>query len=417
MTRWRFVHAADLHLDTPFTGLARLGSEVPGLLRDASLRAWDNLVEETLRQDAHALLLAGDIYDGPERGLRAQLRLRDGLQRLSEHGVQVFLVRGNHDPVGEGWSAIGAWPERVTEFGAERVESAPIVVDGREAARVHGISYARRDTRDNLARLFPGERGAPVTIGLLHANAGGNPEHAAYAPCSLDDLRGAAIDYWALGHIHARETLIAERPCAVYPGVLQGRSPKPGETGPKGATLVEVDGEGIAETRFLPLDVVRFETRELDVGGIADLAGLRDALADLAEGVAAEAEGRTVIVRATLTGRGAVHAELRHSLNGLLDELREQGGRVWWDKLTVATAAPIDREAIRRRGDFAADFLAEADNVREMDDDALLAELRAWAEPRDRRTRELLPALDAETARAILDDAEAEALDRLEGGE
>ena len=422
MTRWRFVHAADLHLDTPFEGLARLGAEVPAALRDASLQAWDNLVAETIRQEAHALVLAGDIHDGPRRGLRGQLRFRDGLQRLSDHGVQVFLVGGNHDPLEDGWSAIGRWPLHVTAFGAAGVESAPILVDGEEVARVQGISFARRDTTDNLAAAFPREREAPFVIGLLHANAGNNPDHAAYAPCSLEDLRAAAVDYWALGHIHRRQTVLtgdAETgdPWAVYAGVLQGRSPKPAETGAKGAMVVEVDGDRVAEPpRFVPLDVVRFVRDELDCTDIADVPALRDALADLGDAAVRNADGRRVILRATLTGRTPLHAELRRApdtLDGVLDELNAGGGRTWWDRVTDATRAPLDRDAIRRRGDFAADMLAHADALRE-DPDALLETLRGWASPADHKTRDVLDRLDADTAREVLDDAEAEALDRLE---
>ncbi len=416
MTRWRFVHAADLHLDTPFAGLARLGEGVPELLRDASLTAFDNLVNATLHHGAHALLLAGDLYDGPARGLRAQLRLRDGLQKLSDNGVRVFLVRGNHDPVAEGWSAVREWPGGVTEFPADGVTGAPIHVAGREAARVYGISYARRDTADNLARCFPAERGAPFGIGLLHANAGNNPEHAAYAPCTPDDLRAAGIDYWALGHVHRHQTVLDGAPWAVYPGCLQGRSPRPSEQGPKGAVLVTVDGDRVADTTFLPLDVVRFEERTVDAAPFDSVADLADALAETGRQAVTEADGRPVILRAGLTGRSPLHATLRRqpdTLETLRDDLAARDDRVWWDRLDDATAAPVDREAIRRRGDFSADLLDRADALR-ADPGTLRATLRDWAEPADRRLRGLVDALDADTARAVLDAAEDEALDRLE---
>src|SRR5262245_51374847 len=125
MSGFRFVHAADLHLDTPFEGLARTSPEVGAALRDASLQAFDALVELTLREDAAFLVIAGDVYDGAERGVRAQLRFLGGLRRLSEAGVQVLVTHGNHDPL-DGWSAIREWPAGVHVFSPEVVEQVPV---------------------------------------------------------------------------------------------------------------------------------------------------------------------------------------------------------------------------------------------------------------------------------------------------
>ncbi|RDD62068.1 metallophosphoesterase family protein [Ferruginivarius sediminum] len=422
MARFTFVHAADLHLDTPFDGLSRLGDEVPARLRDASLRAWDNLVEETLRVEAAFLVLAGDIYDGPERGLRAQLRFRDGLRRLSEAGVRIFMVHGNHDPVEEGWSAIAEWPEAVTVFPTDEVRGEPVIRDGRRIATIYGISYARRETTDNLARLFPTETPDGFSLGLLHCNVGNNAEHAAYSPCSLDDLRAAAIDYWALGHIHQYSAISEGSPWAVYAGALQGRSPKPSETGPKGAVVVEVEEGKVRDLKFRPLDVFRFETRALDIGGVSDMAGLHDALQELGAEVADTSEGRQMILRAKLEGRGPVHLELRRAqeaLPDLLRELREAGGGgdgVWWDRLIDRTAPPIDKEAIRQRGDFSAELLMRADALL-ADSDALEAFIARHCRPGDRRLRGLLGEVDEQDAREILSRAVDEALDRVESGE
>jgi DNA repair exonuclease SbcCD nuclease subunit len=421
MSTFRFVHAADLHLDTPFDGLSRLGAEVPDLLRDASLQAFDKLVRATLDAGADALLLAGDLYDGPDRGLRAQLRLRAGLQQLTDAGVQVFLVHGNHDPVDEGWSAIGDWPAGVHRFSAEAVEAVPLHRDGREVARVHGISYPRRDTTENLARRFPKETDAPFAIGLLHANVGSNPDHAGYAPCDLADLRASAMDYWALGHIHAAQVL-SERPHAVYSGVLQGRSPKPSEQGPKGAYVVDVEDGAVAHLDFRPLDVVRFHQIALDVAGIADAGQLQDALLAQAEDAATAAEGRQLILRAQLTGRGAVHHALRRQDAGaddLLQTLQEAAGPaagVWWDRIVDRTAPPLDKDAIRARGDFSAELLQRAEALL-ADPDQAAAFLDAHARPTDRRLRDLVDADDPERARARLEAALDEALDRLEPDE
>jgi DNA repair exonuclease SbcCD nuclease subunit len=420
MPDFRFVHAADLHLDTPFDGLSRLGGDLPARLRDASLTAFDNLVAETLRVQADALVLAGDLYDGPDRGLRAQLRLRDGFAKLSEAGVQVFLVHGNHDPVQQGWSAIRSWPAGVHVFAAEAVQGVPVTRDGREVARVYGISYAEAQTRDNLAARFPHSSDAPFALGVLHANVGNNPAHASYAPCELAELTGGAMDYWALGHIHAAQVLSDGPVHAVYSGVLQGRSPKPSEQGAKGAYVVDVDAGRVSALNFQPLDVVRFEQLSLDVAAIADAGQLQDALQAAAGEAADAADGRDLILRAELTGRGPVHRQLRQGdgLDDLLASLQDagpsaSGAQVWWDRLIDRTAPPLDKDAIRRRGDFSAELLAQADTLL-ADPDALDAFLADHARPGDRRLRGLLEAGDAETDRATLAAALDEALDRLE---
>lgn len=430
MARFRFVHAADLHLDTPFDGLARLGDGVPQVLRDASLQAWDNLVAETIRAEAAFLLLAGDIYDGPQRGLRAQLRFLDGLRRLSAAGIQVFMVHGNHDPVEEGWSAVRDWPEGVTVFPPGEMGSAPVERDGKRLATVHGISYRQRETTENLALHFPKQAEPGFNVALLHCNLGSHAEHAAYSPCHLDDLRAAAIDYWALGHIHAHEVVSREQPCVVYPGVLQGRSPKPSEGGAKGAVVVDVADNRVERLEFRPLDVVRFERLTFDIAGIADLAGLRDALEDRAGEAASEADGRSLVLRAVLQGRGEVHEALRRSpdaLSGLLQDLQESRGQegrgsslsgassanVWWDRLSDRTAAKLDKEAIRERGDFSAELLQRSRSL--MEDGAALERFAdTHCRPSDRRLRDVLDSGAGLSAGEILAAAEDEALERIE---
>ena len=117
-------------------------------LREASLAAFDSLVELCLERRAAFLLIAGDIYDGPERGLRAQLRFRDGLARLSEAGIPSFVVHGNHDPVETGWSALsGPWPESVTVFASGAVQAVTVESDGIPLATVQGVSFAHGASR------------------------------------------------------------------------------------------------------------------------------------------------------------------------------------------------------------------------------------------------------------------------------
>lgn len=381
--RWRFLHAADLHLDTPFSGITDVNEEVASALRDASLEAFDRLVETALERSATFVVLAGDIYDGPERGVRAQLRFAKGLERLAGAGVRTFVAHGNHDPIGVGWSALsGRWPELVTVFGSSAVESVPVELSGEQVAVVHGISYSRREETRNLSLLFPGASPAAssdlgaggLQVGVLHCNVGSNGEHASYAPCSIDDLRSRGIDYWALGHIHRRQIVCSGGsgsgdPWVVYPGNTQARSPKPSECGPKGALLVEVDGLEVADLEFVPLDGVRFATVDLDVSDLSDLDELVGRLSEKASSCLREAEGRKLVMRAVLRGDGALNGLLSRpdSLSGVLNALRDDvdfsNDGLWWDSIDDQTSPVIDLDSLRKRADFNGELVRFADGL------------------------------------------------------
>ena len=367
--RFRFLHAADLHLDTPFTGMRRVDASLVATLRDATTRAFDNLVKAALEHSVAFVVIAGDIYDGPERGVRAQLAFRNGLDRLAQAGIPSFVVHGNHDPVEDGWSAVRKWPDGVTVFGPESVAAVPVERDGQTLALIHGISYARRETRDNLALGFRRDRAECLQVGLLHCNAGAHADYAPYSPCSVDDLMSAGLDYWALGHVHVRHFLYEGSPWIAYPGNLQGLSPKPSELGAKGALLVDVDDGQVASVDFLPLDVVRFDAFDLDIAELVDVAGLIDALVGAARERAATHGGRTAVLRVSLTGRGAVHLDLRRShvrdqvLVPVRTALASATPAVWLDAIDDRTSPELDVAALRGRGDFAADLIATADSV------------------------------------------------------
>jgi DNA repair exonuclease SbcCD nuclease subunit len=420
VTDFRFVHAADLHLDTPFSGLARLSPEMAGVLREASLEAFDGLVELCLRADAAFLLLAGDIHDGAERGVRAQLRVRRGFERLSRHGIRVFVVHGNHDPIG-GWSAVRDWPEGVTVFGAGEVSSVPVERGGRQLALVHGISYGRRHETENLALRFGRTGGPGLQIGLLHCHAGSDPSHAPYSPCRVEDLVTAGLDYWALGHLHRHRVLREGDPWVCYPGCLQGRSLSPTETGPKGALVAEVRGGSVSSVRFEPLDRVRFLSETLAIDHIDDdLVRLTEALQQRAEVLRREHEGRPLVLRMTLEGRGPLHGRL--GMSGVIDDLVEAlrqseppgHSSVWWEGIRDRTGASRDLDAMAGQEDFAA-WLIRLQRRLGDDPSALRQFVREKSTaPALRGLARRMSAPDDDQASLLLERALDQALDLLE---
>ena len=383
MARVRFVHAADLHLDSPFRGIRSEAPEhVADALRRATFDAYRNIIDFCLREQVDALLVAGDVYDGADRSLRAQLKFVEGLTRLDAAGIRSFICHGNHDPL-DGWEARLDLPPGCVRFGPE-VTGGPVFSGEPERAVVYGISYPRREMRENLSPLFADTAaGGGFGIGLLHANVGGNADHDSYAPCSVADLADTGLDYWALGHVHTRQVLRQERPTVVYPGNPQGRHPN--EPGARGVYLVEVDDYGAVTLDFRSTDVVRWETLLLDIGGSDTEQSLIDAANELAESVLEAADGRSVVARLTLTGRGPMHRWLRRegTANDFRDQLNSRyvnsESWLWCERVYLDTASLLDREQVARREDFAGDLARLGREIRESPD--ALAELRQLLQP------------------------------------
>jgi len=356
MDSFRFVHAADLHIDSPFAGVGDADNRVATRLREATYEAFQNLVDLCINQNADFLVIAGDVYDGADHSVRAQLRFRDGLSKLSEKGIKTFVVHGNHDPL-DGWQSSITWPEGVHIFGATP-EWVNFEKNGEVVAAVQGMSYPTREVNDNLAVQFsPPTSGNLFAIGLLHANVGANSAHPNYAPCTVEDLSESGIDYWALGHVHTRQTLKRAAPVIAYPGNTQGRHPN--ETGARGALVVDVDPSGASRSEFVALDVVRWERSQVDISNLETIDSLDSAIRQATDNLSVQAEDRDVVSRLTLVGRGPLHEQL--AVNGavedLLDSVRSAwsgGGSpwVWVERIVDFTRPAIDIESRAKADDF-----------------------------------------------------------------
>ena len=370
------MHAADLHLDTPFSGVQAGAPFVATALRDASLHAYEAIIRIALEREVEFVLFAGDIYDGSERGVRAQIEFLDGLRRLNDAGIQSFIVHGNHDPLDTGWSAIASsWPELVTIFPAlgsdqQAPEVISVVRDGVQIATVQGVSFKERATTANLAKNYHRPEGSGIHIGLLHCNVEGSPSvHSNYSPCSVKDLIDTGLDYLALGHVHDRRILSGAiapgDPWIVYPGNTQARSVN--ETGAKGIYIVNVTDNIINDPEFVACDEIRFFQREVVIDECETIIDLVDHLHVLEQETLGFAEGRSIIMRVILVGRGDLHADLVHrdALEEILASLHSRSARsvpfCWWEQLIDRTQPAVDFNEIRTRGDFAADVLRLAD--------------------------------------------------------
>ncbi|MDE4084124.1 DNA repair exonuclease [Planococcus maritimus] len=261
MASIRFIHSADLHLGSPFSGMRGLGTEQWKILQNSTVAAFERLISYTLETRPDFLLIVGDVYDGEDRNLRAQHRFQQGMEQLEEAGIPVFLSHGNHDHL-SGGAASFELPSNVHVF-QDSVENIALEVSG-TTVKIAGFSYGRRHVTESMIEHYPSKESGVIQIGMLHGSEESDTEHAVYAPFRKEQLLAKNYDYWALGHIHKRQQLSMDPPI-VYPGNLQGRNRK--ESGPKGFYDVVLT-DGHPELEFIAAEAVRFDRISVDCSSV-----------------------------------------------------------------------------------------------------------------------------------------------------
>jgi len=330
---FRFVHAADIHLDSPLRGLESYPDAPVEQIRAAARRAFDNLVDLAVDEGVAFVLLVGDLFDGDWRDYNTGLYFTHRMGRLREAGIPVFLIAGNHDAASPLTRALSL-PDNVTLFSHKKPETK--VLDELGVA-IHGQSFAGRSVTEDLSRGFDQALPGLCNIGLLHTSMTGRAGHEPYAPCTLEGLISKGYDYWALGHVHQRE-VVHEHPWVVFPGNIQGRHIR--EAGGKGCALVTVDDGRIAEVDFRELDVLRFALCRVEMDGCDDLDAATDRVRKAMELARRDADGRFLAVRIILEGRTSVHGRALRQEDRLRENFRAVAadlGDVWLEKLRIAT--------------------------------------------------------------------------------
>lgn len=364
----KFVHAADLHLDSPLLGLSRYEGAPVDQIRSATRRACGNLVNLCIDEGAELLLLAGDLFDGDWKDYSTGLFFVSQMARLKQAGVQVALIRGNHDAASHITKHLKL-PDNCHELSTRNAESR---IFDELGVVVHGRGYGKRAETSNLAATYPDASPGYLNIGLLHTCASGRAGHEPYAPCGIDDLRSKGYQYWALGHVHQREVL-CEDPWIVFSGNLQGRHLR--ETGSKGATLVTAEGGVIVAVEHRELDVVRFVDHPMLVKPTADADAVVDDVGSELERLAREADGRTLVVRVTLSGACQAHAPLQRDPERWENEIRGRAAEhneIWLEGVVFDTSPMLDIERVRQRRDPIGQVLRAVHEARE--DPSALAE-------------------------------------------
>jgi len=332
-----FLHAADIHLDSPLRGLEGYVDAPVDQLRQATRRAFDNLIDLAIEEQVAFVLLSGDLYDGDWKNYHTGLFFIDRISRLRKENIRVFLASGNHDAASQITKALRL-PDNVHLFSTKQPETITIEPLG---VAIHGQGYHNRALVENIARNYPQALPHHLNIGLLHTSLTGRQGHEPYAPCSLDDLKAKGYDYWALGHVHTREE-VSQSPWIVFPGNIQGRHIH--EAGAKGGTLVRVEDGRISAVEHRELDVLRWSLCQVDLTDSTTKDMVIDAVRQAMEAKQASATGRPLAIRLQLIGKSPIHAELHRESVALIEEFRALAvglGEIWLEKVAFTTQRPV----------------------------------------------------------------------------
>lgn len=361
MTKFRFIHTADLHLDTPFKGLSSWNSDLADRLRDATFKSFKNIIDACLRENVDFLLICGDIFDCENKSLAAQIKFVTELKRLSQNRIPTYFICGNHDPLSS-WLDILQLPENVFRFGTSKVENYTYKKNNTPIADIYGVSFQNKVVKENLAiRYELSNNPCPIAIAILHGTIGTAGPHENYAPFRLEDVISKTVDYWALGHIHKREIIHESSPTIVYPGNPQGRDF--GETGAKGCYLVEINAGDTPQIEFMPTQLIRFEEVEVVLSEEDKINHLADRIEEAKDTIYDYDENASYILRITLKGRTSLHSQLNKpgEIKQLLDHFNEgqlnQANFTWIDQINSNTHPDIEIDQLRKGTDFPAEIL------------------------------------------------------------
>lgn len=335
----KFIHTADIHLDSPLRGLSSYADAPADRLRTATRDAFRNLVTHAIEEQVDFMVIAGDVYDGDWKDFNTGLFFVGQMGRLRQAGIPVFLLYGNHDAESEMTRGLEL-PDNVHAFPSRKAQT--FRIDDKRVA-LHGRSFKVAATTESLLPDYPDPVAGWLNIGVLHTALEGNAAHARYAPCSVAELQAKGYQYWALGHVHEHWVQRGAVTIA-YPGNLQGRHIR--EQGARGALLVSAEDGEITGVDRLEVDVLRWLALEVDINEVADRRGaIRAAGQALEQALAGTPSQLTLAVRVVFKGRSAAHSALIADEGQLRQELIGQAvaldaDRLWIEKVRVASEAP-----------------------------------------------------------------------------
>jgi DNA repair protein SbcD/Mre11 len=364
MKQISFIHAADLHLDSPMVGLKHLPANILSRVRESTFTALGKLTSAAIDNNVDFVILAGDLYDGEDRSLRAQSRFRNEMRKLSQKGIPVYVIHGNHDHLNGSWVHLDM-PSNVHFFSSD-VEMKIFHTKRGEKVHLYGFSYLQRHILDKRIDDYQKQERADFHIGILHGNEGGGTDHDNYAPFTIKDLHEKEFDYWALGHIHKR-TILSETPPIIYPGNLQGRNKK--EVGVKGCYCITLN-ELEAKKEFVATSDVVWEEVTVDAASAQSFQEIFQLCQITIERYRKAGIGTLLTMNLKnvqlddFQEKRVLDTDL---LELLVDYENDEESFVWIVNLSLEDNQQLDRKNLMKEADFFSELFATIDDFQNLE--------------------------------------------------
>ena len=413
MASFKFLHAADLHLGKTFQSISCNENEFVIAMRSAVSNAWEKLVNLAIENEVDFVCIAGDVYNKDEQLVSAQFEFCKGLETLQAAGIPAFITHGNHDPLGSQVEAAPI-PESAFIFG-KNVSTKTITLKTGKVVAISGVSFSQRVVNENLSLQFTKDKTADYHIGILHTNVGNTAGHGSYAPCTISDLKKSGLDYWALGHIHAKN-ILNKTPWIVYSGNPQALHIN--EEGERGCFIVEVENNNTS-VNFKALDDVRFLSLDIPIDKLKDLKELYQKIEVKILAETTKHKECKLIIRLSISGRGEIYSIIQQNRHkdedGFFDEIQKQTFEktgTWLEGIKILTMPEINLEERKKGKDFIAKILNTSENLRRTKNYENTKDVMAKLLT---ETKKLDITLSEDDWLTSIDDAERLCLDGLEG--
>ena len=354
----KVLATGDLHI-------GRRSSKIPTAFSDpeefSCASMWMRLVDCALEEEVDLVLLSGDLVEQDNCFFEAIAPLERGLEKLRSHGIQTYATAGNHD------ARVLPQLTKLVQSGSLHLlgekaawQSIDCLKDNEPLVRIHGWSFHHHHHQTSPMLHYNLEPHPDVpTLGLLHADL--DVPNSNYAPVSLDDLQSQDVAIWVLGHQHKpRHEQRAGRPQVLYPGSPQAMDP--GEGGPHGPWILQLEGKNTVTAKQLPLSTVRYDTCRVNAEDCAEAEQLRALLFQKAEDFETDLQTlqkppRLALLRFIIEGRSAFSSQL-HSLpelepgSGIYSQpLLRREIAVYAEKIKDETQPVFDLEELAEKKD------------------------------------------------------------------
>ncbi|MFB1051112.1 exonuclease SbcCD subunit D [Paraliobacillus sp. JSM ZJ581] len=396
MEQLRFIHCADLHIDSPFKGLDNLPTSLFKEVKQSTFKALEHLVQTAIKKRVDFVLMVGDIFDQSTQSVYAQMQFLQACNQLNAYNISVYVSFGNHDYMQRDFINMN-YPPNVYVFKKEDVTTYIYKKNNHPLVTIHGFSYHSQAVYENKTSSY-NKTTTPYHIGMLHGSVEQHTEHDTYAPFKVQELVNKDFDYWALGHIHKRQHL-KEAPPIIYPGNIQGRSKK--EIGEKGCYYVELS-KSRTDLTFIPLQSIRFEQVTINASELLTIQSIEKAI--MQELNLLTTQGKSFVwVNFEYYTKEVADFYYEGMLTDMIDFINEKmvnnNDWIWIESIDLKGHGIIDKESYRN-GEH---FLGEVLKLSQDDEDTDCELDPLWKHP---KARKFLHDLTKEEKDELLEEAE-----------